>query len=167
MADTQESSLRGGTKRMKPDDNESPRSKLINKPVDICGHCQKKCTSKGKLGEAIQCDLCCYWVHASCEGLSRDDYKLFAQLAPAAMENFVYFCKLNKCHLRFKQLLSTSSVCSPDAPTQSSEIIEILQSNYSKLCDTVSALSTKINNLCSNSSQLQLQITSDIASLEY
>ena len=165
MSDVQESSQKGGTKRKKRDEDESPRSNLVSNPVDTCGHCNKKCTGKGKLGEAIQCDLCCFWVHASCEGLDNNDYKSFIQLSSTDMESFVYFCKLNKCYLRFKQLLSASSTCSLQAPTQSPEVIETLQSKYNKLNDSVSALSSKIDNLCSNSSQLQHQLASEATSL--
>ena len=36
----------------------------------------KNCSDKG-LNKAIQCDFCAAaWVHASCEGVSSDDYKL-------------------------------------------------------------------------------------------
>ena len=48
-------------------------------PVDLCGHCGKNFSDKG-LNEAIQCDLCAEWVHASCEGVSSDDYKLSTNL---------------------------------------------------------------------------------------
>ena len=32
-------------------------------PGDICNHCNKKCTKKGKGSEAIQCDICFVWVY--------------------------------------------------------------------------------------------------------
>ena len=58
-------------KRMKPSDSPD----VLSKTVDVCGHCKKKCGGEGPLNEAIQCDLCATWVHASCEGISPDDYK--------------------------------------------------------------------------------------------
>ena len=60
----------------------SPPS-AMNVPGDLCGHCGKKCTMKGKSSEAIQCDVCFEWVHATCEGFSREQYKVFNQLVTA------------------------------------------------------------------------------------
>jgi len=37
---------------------------ILSKPVDICGHCDKNCSGRGKVDEAIQCDLlgsCFMW----------------------------------------------------------------------------------------------------------
>ena len=50
-------------------------------PGDICKHCSKKCTLKGKSSEAVQCDVCFVWVHASCEGFTKDQYKAFSDLS--------------------------------------------------------------------------------------
>jgi len=66
--------------------NESPENRLeelVSKPLDVCGHCNKKCKDKGPLSEAIQCDLCGHWVHTSCEGLTKKQYDSFTQLAVA------------------------------------------------------------------------------------
>ena len=63
--------------------------------------CNKKCSKKS---EAIQCDLCYGWLHASCEGLSKDEYKLLTQLT-SFVQNVMYFCKFNKCETRSKQLM--------------------------------------------------------------
>ena len=48
----------------KPGVDDSPDKSLyeLNKTLDICGKCNKKCSSKA---EAIQCDMCCMWVHAT------------------------------------------------------------------------------------------------------
>ena len=62
-------------------------------PGELCGHCIKKCTTKGKTSEAIQCDVCFEWVHATCEGFSKDQYKTFNQLV-TAFPNITYCCKL-------------------------------------------------------------------------
>ena len=61
------------SKRKRPDD--SPED--LSKSVDVCRHCNKKCA---KRSEAVQCDLCYSWLHASCEGLNKDQYKLLTQL---------------------------------------------------------------------------------------
>ena len=49
-------------------EDENSLSKVLNMPGDICKHCNKRCTSKGKSSEAIQCDICFVWVHAAFEG---------------------------------------------------------------------------------------------------
>ena len=87
-------------KRKKPIDD-SPDIKCM--PVDLCGHCGKNCSDKG-LNEAIQCDLCAEWVHASCEGVSSDDYKLLTNLTSSS-ENVIYYCNLNQCLSRVKQIV--------------------------------------------------------------
>ena len=74
---TPETGSKNPNKRKKNDD--SPLE-LLSKPVDICNHCNKKCTSKGARSEAIQCNFCSAWVHAACEGFSKGDYSSFNQL---------------------------------------------------------------------------------------
>ena len=47
-------------------------------PGDICNHhCNKECTKKSEC-EAIQCDICFVWAHASCEDSTKDQFKLFS-----------------------------------------------------------------------------------------
>jgi len=38
---------------------------VLSKLVEVCGHDGKNCDGKHYLNEAIQCDLCAAWVHAS------------------------------------------------------------------------------------------------------
>ena len=61
----------------------SPDAEILSqsKTIDVCGHCNKKCTAKGPQSEALQCDMCHSWVHATCEGLKKDQYKQLAQLS--------------------------------------------------------------------------------------
>ena len=75
-----------------------------------CGHCNKKCTSRGKLSEALQCDLCYTWVHAHCEGLTKDHYKVINQISNE-VPGITYLCKVNHCCNRFKQLLFSFINC--------------------------------------------------------
>jgi len=42
---------------------------------------------------SLQCDLCGHWVHASCEGIKRDQYHQLSQLA----SSISHYCKLNEC----------------------------------------------------------------------
>ena len=54
----------GGSKRNEPDTDGSPNKseQILNKALDICDKCDKRCTVKG---EFIQCDLCGNWAHAN------------------------------------------------------------------------------------------------------
>ena len=51
---------------------EDPTNNIL---VNVCGHCNK-CMPRS---EAIQCDLCQSWVHASCEGISKETYKFLTK----------------------------------------------------------------------------------------
>ena len=62
-------------KRKREDDN-SP-SKALNMPGDICKHCNKRCTSKGKSSEAIQCDIVLYGYMPLAKALRRSNLKHF------------------------------------------------------------------------------------------
>jgi len=77
---------------------------LANLPGDVCGHCKKRCTDSGEQGQAVQCDLCGVWVHASCDGISVEQCKQLVSLT-SSIENIAYLCKLNSCQSRFKQLI--------------------------------------------------------------
>jgi len=76
-------------KRKKPDDNVSPgtlQAEALSKSVDTCIHCNKHCTNTGKNSEAIQCDLCYSWVHASCEGLTKSHLKSLNEIISVSMQ---------------------------------------------------------------------------------
>jgi len=88
-------------------DDDSPPA-AMNVPGDICGHYKNKCTLKGKTSEAIQCDVCFEWVHAACEGLSKDQYKVFNQL-DTAFPNITYCCKLHGCLTHLNQLTAKAT----------------------------------------------------------
>ena len=65
-------------KRKKPDDSPDQTDMVLSRAMDLCGKCNKKCTSKS---ESIQCDLCGLLVHASCEDISKDQYKAIKSLS--------------------------------------------------------------------------------------
>ena len=67
---------------------------VLFKSLEVCGKCNKKCTDNEK---AIQCDLCCMWVHADCENINEQQYKAIENLG-----NSVYFCSINNYMTRFK-----------------------------------------------------------------
>ena len=147
-------------KRKKPNDD-SPDIKRM--PVDLCGHCGKNCSDKG-LNEAIQCDLC-EWVHASCEGVSSDDYKLLTNLTSS--ENVIYYCNLNQCLSRVKQIVFQHFNRTKESSNKTKEISvpPALLSEQQTLRDSVSTLSDKIKSLCINNEQLQSQLNTTISSL--
>ena len=95
------------TKRRRIEDSASPsavqRKASCKLPGDVCGHCDKECTPDG---EAIQCDLCYVWVHAECEGVTNEQYEKLNSIA-STLCNVAYYCQLNSCHTRIKQLIAS------------------------------------------------------------
>ena len=151
--------------------SEQHLTKLQKLTGDNCGHCKKKCTSRGKFSEALQCDLCYTWVHAQCEGISKDQYKITNQIGNE-VPGITYFCKLNNCCSRFKQLLfsfvsSSTSISSAPVDTEASDSVMNLATLSSK-CDNVketlhksiTELSLKVDRLLSCNSDLQMDINS-------
>ena len=148
-------SSRTSVKRKRPNDT-PPDTRILqqSKKVNVCGHCNKNCT----LGsEAIQCDLCQSWVHASCEALDTEDYKMLTQLT-VSVENVVCFCKLNNCLTVNKKLLNDhlNALSSDTADLPSLRSLQAEQLNLHKIISEVSA---KIDNLCNSNDNLKQQIT--------
>lgn len=55
-----------------------PRLKKNKDQFYMCGHCPQKCTKKS---ETLQCDYLESWLHASCEEIFNDYYKMFINLS--------------------------------------------------------------------------------------
>ena len=158
----------GSQKRRKPDTEGSPDklTQLLDTPVNLCGHCKKKCTAKS---EALQCDLCASWLHASCEGITREDYKLLNQLS-SSTQNIVYYCNLNHCLDRFKTIMAQWTQNAPSKIDQLeskliAQINKVSESSYSSLSsenkhigEAISELSLKIDQLQSREEEIQNQI---------
>lgn len=70
----------------------------VARDIEICGHCKTRCTDKGKGSDGLLCDHCQCWVHAKCEGMSVDSYKMFSQLANN-VPNMKYTCSANNCQI--------------------------------------------------------------------
>ena len=130
--------------------NDDTPPKAMTAPGDICGHCNKRCTTKGKSSEAIQCDVCFEWVHAQCEGLSKDQYKIFAQLT-ATFPNIAYCCKLHGCITRLNQLTANDGKVNESNSKKFEEIVE----KHSLLNQSINDLSSKIQSLSLNSATLE------------
>ena len=148
------------------------QSKLVKLPGDTCSHCMKRCTSKGKSSDAIQCEICYRWVHASCEGIPKEKYKLFNQVV-GEIPNLVYCCKYNQCYSRLNQF---TSVANHDSLVNISQDLKVIGEQYGVLKTTVSKLGSQIEELSQNnlslkkkfndllSSQKQPQATGNISS---
>ena len=161
------------TKRSRVEISSSPEhhlTKLQKLTGENCGHCNKKCTSRGKLSEALQCDLCYTWVHAQCEGLTKDHYKVINQISNE-VPGITYLCKVNHCCNRFKQLLFSFINCSTANSTSvDTQISDSLKNKevLSSMCDNVkeslrtsiTEVSTKIDRLLSRNDDLQMEISS-------
>ena len=102
----------------------------------------KNCSGKGHLNEAIQCDLCAMWVHASCEGVSSDDYKLLTNLT-SATDNVIYYCNLNQCLSRVKQIVFQHFNNKLDKPDHSHLTVEGLSKHFDDLSLKIVDLSAK------------------------
>ena len=75
-------------------------------PGDICKHYNKRYTSKGKSSKAIQCDICFVWVHAACEGFTKDHFKTFSNFSKP-FPNIAYCCKVNGCFTWLNKLVAS------------------------------------------------------------
>ena len=152
------------TKRKKPDDSPDKTDEILNKAMDLCGKCNKKCTTKG---ESIQCDLCGLWVHASCEDISKDQYKAIKTLS--ALDNIVYYCRNNDCRSRIKYI--TNEWVKSQDTSKIDEIVtnltqQHISTEYQTIQKAVSDLSNKIIHLQAQESDLCTQIKNTAVALD-
>ena len=123
-------------------------------PGDVCGHCDKECTPDG---EAIQCDLCYVWVHAECEGVTNEQYEKLNSIA-STLCNVAYYCQLNCCHTRVKQLIASFI----SLPVNNSVSLAELPNEHTSQSES---LSTKVVELSTQTSVLGKQISDTLNSL--
>ena len=109
----------------------------------MTGKCSKKCTSTK--GESIQCNLCGMWAHASCEGISCEQFKAIKSLS--SLNNFVYYCKVNDCAGHITVNWVKSHDLSQIETIVSDLTKKHITSEYSTIQKAVSDLSVKIDNL--------------------
>ena len=143
--------------KRKHEDENSP-SKALNMPGDICKHCNKRCTSKGKSSEAIQCDICFVWVHAACEGFTKEQFKTFSDLSKS-FPNIAYCCKLNGCLTRLNQLVASKDTSELVSPVEIGETLTDLEKKYSLLNETITKTFANVDTLSSNNTELQNKIS--------
>ena len=125
--------------------------------VYFCKHCNQCCTETGKQGQAVQCDLCGVWVHAECDGINADQYKLLVSLT-SSVENIAYLCKLNSCQSRFKQMIFESV----KIVAAQNELTSSLKNTEAKLNETIKEISVKIDSLCNSNNNLKQQFTTTL-----
>ena len=58
-----------------------------------CGVCGKNVSQHFK---AIQCDICRYWNHIRCDGITPYAYEKMLKLPQAELEKMTHFCKICK-----------------------------------------------------------------------
>ena len=63
------------------------------RPKNICGHCNNEVKSRGQGSDGIECDCCRYWVHAQCEGISQEKYKMWQTIGDRAK----FYCSVMMC----------------------------------------------------------------------
>ena len=103
---------------------------VLDKPKDVCGHCDNKVTDKGKGSDGICCDYCGFWVHAGCDGMSRDSYTKFKELA-RQVQNLSYYCSLYHCNVVSKEILKQLGPIRQKVE-ENSQRITILESDVKK-----------------------------------
>ena len=155
-----------GSKKRKAGLDDSPDKchYVLNKQLDVCGKCNKKCEEDD---DAIQCDLCRMWVHANCDNVSQEQYKAINTLSE--INNCVYYCNINDCLTRLKSIINDwmihqAGLPQPDLTVSTlSADLEQLASAHCKIEKAVSDLSNKIETLQLQETKLvdQIQTTSN------
>ena len=113
--------------------NVSP-AKALELPGATCKYCHRDCTEEGENSKAVQCEICYSWVHASCDGLSNEDYDLFNKLS-TTVSNIAYCCNLNYCFSRLNQLTSGSYT---ESTTNLDQTLKLITDNHTKLQESIS-----------------------------
>ena len=148
------------TKRTRDKSADSParleEGNLRLLPGNRCPHCDKDCSTESM---AIQCDLCHVWVHSQCEGISNELYNKLNEIC-SGVANVSYYCELNCCNSRIKQLVSDWKLSHSAEPLSTEDSSESLSDKYSSLKQSVNELSSKIDNLLNRNSNLQMEINS-------
>ena len=99
--------------------------------------------------------MCYSWVHATCEGLKKDQYKQFTQLTNT-ITNIAYYCTLNQCaSLNKKLIYDHLSSLKQNADTTTLRSLKVEQTN---LHHTISDVSNKLDDLFSQNRNLQKQV---------
>ena len=146
-------------KPVKESQTSSAKDRLQSLPGGRCLHCDQDCTLESN---ALQCDLCQNWVHSKCEGISSELYKQLNDVC-SGIVNVSYYCELNCCNNRIKQLVADWKL-SHSAPSvdveEVNKSVQSLSSKYDSLTQSVNELSTKIESLLTRNENLQMEVNS-------
>ena len=137
----------------------SAEDRLQSLPGGRCLHCDQDCTLES---DALQCDLCQNWVHSKCEGISSELYKQLNDVCSGII-NVSYYCELNCCNNRIKQLVADWKLSQSASPVDVEEVnksVQSLSSRYDSLTQSVKELSTKIESLLTRNENLQMEVNS-------
>jgi len=107
------------------------------------------------------------WAHAMCEGISREQFKAVKSLS--SLSNFVYYCQINDCANRIKNI-TVDWIQSHDVLNIESTVSDLtkehLTSEHSTIQKAMSDLSAKIDKLQAQELQLSSQITNTTKAIE-
>ena len=138
-------------------------SPALDMPGDTCKHCDKKCTESGEESKAIQCEICYSWVHATCDGLSAEEYDMLNKLS-ASVSNIAYCCNLNHCYSRLNQLIANPcGVANKELDQALKPVVEkhaLLQESILKVSSKIEELNSQYSEIKGNIDQLSKSIDS-------
>jgi len=102
--------------------------------------------------------LCASLVHAACEGVDKEHFQLLSKVTEK-FSNVMYYCKLNNCVARFKQFIfrNVQAVLSPSEDTNEG-ILQSLAKEQDLIRNSLSELSSQVNDLCSLNQNLESEI---------
>ena len=102
------------------------------------------------------------WVHASCEGFTKVQYREFSDVSKS-FPNIAYCCKLNGCSMRLNQLMAINSKSKPSV--EINEVLEDLKKNYFQVNEAITTLSKSIDSLSSDHTALNNKVNTIESSL--
>jgi len=102
----------------------------------------------------MQCDLCCMWVHANCDNVSKEQYNAIQAFPP--INNCVYFCTVNKCTVCFRSITNDwmkdhAGLSHPDSS------VNTLQQDHGQLALAHGKIEKAVSDLANKFETLQLQ----------
>ena len=143
----------------------------MNLPGDVCKICNNKCTESGEDSKAIQCEICYAWVHATCDGMSSEQYDLFNQLS-ASIGNIAYCCNMNHCYSRLTQLVANpygqeiGQVLKPIVSEELTQLLKPVVDNHTSLQKSISKVSSEIEKLNNQYSEVEVKLNQLSKSME-
>ena len=107
----------------------------------------------------MQLDICFVWVHAACEGFTKEEFKMFSDLSKP-FPNIAYCCKLNDCLTHLNQLVASKDTS--ECPVEIGESLRYLDKNDSLFKEVITKAFVNMNILFSSNTELENK-TSNLA----